>query len=181
MMERVFDKPLLEAGTLCLYRQPGSVKARLVRTHPWAGGSIGWSKGGRPLVYHRLMRTDPGVGPSPRVSDQFLTPVHADQPLTIAAAFVGQLSRDAAILKDAALLERQTPTLTGQIGVQITTPKRTPWRWEVLLDGHRVAATNNDWHAAALRDLAETLQRKAGQCEAQDQTHTNRVGTPMPE
>ena len=162
-MERFFEKPLIEAQTRCICRQPGSTRALLVKTKPWGGGAVSRMTEEGVMVSHRFIRTDPPMGPKLGVRDDCLTATTADSPLEIAADFIELLTEDRQLANDGELLTKSVPSLKGEVVVELKVPTDSPWRWEVVVNGTRAAATNNDWHVIAMRDLVKRLRANARQ------------------
>lgn len=157
-MERCFAKPVLEAGTICIYRQQGSITGRLVRIGPWRGGSVGMvAGGGGALVYHRLLPTEPVVGGLAGVSDIHLTPVGSNNPYRIAAYFLAQLAGDMALMANSSLWCHRLSMLestSGQVFTEVRVPPGLRGRWTVLVQGRQAVCVESDDHAAALGHLS---------------------------
>ena len=161
MTNREYERPQLKSDALCIYRLPGSIKGSLARAGQWNGAAVGLIRDNGPMVYHRFMQTDPPVGPKVGVSDAYLTELSDGSTMGIAAAFVGQLAQDSAIVSDATRLSQGVPTLVGRVTVEVTVPTGAPWRWAVSVNGMEVAHVQDDWHVGALRDLARALNERA--------------------
>ncbi len=160
-MVREFAKPLMSSDAMCLFRQPGSLKARLVRAGQWRGGSVGFSSGGGPLTYHRLMHTCPDLGPLAGVSDAYLSEVSEGASLEIAAIFVQQLAEDKQVVINAVSLRQNQPTVIGESGQSVVEvcASSTPYgRWIVWVNEQDVVSTDGGWSCVdPLKELAGRL------------------------